>query len=324
MSAVLDDCVKLIEISDYLGCTRMISKPIEVALLKHGQDLFVAIQNNPSIWITMSDRIQSESIFKECFIHLVGNWRTLESKPGVNEHLEDLPGLRELVEEYHQHLLDKCQALETALFSLYPGKMKTPVEDRPIKREAYGRDILVWMALTIFRQWFGQNLAQDNGRHSADGGYKLYQQIGTGGDAYLNRAVLNQFHAKFPMTKKALYVVENHLLEIKTFVKEYVEKKEILKVNCQLDTHRFPVKYLTCTDFKRFDYPWTSDYAASRGLSKQPDYKPGGNDIIKENHKKARLSQKRNLGLENVKDEEEELLESDSEAGSDSKRARLE
>ena len=38
MAVALLDCYQLLEISDYLGCTSLVSKPIEVALFKHGQN----------------------------------------------------------------------------------------------------------------------------------------------------------------------------------------------------------------------------------------------------------------------------------------------
>ena len=47
MSAALSDCYQLLSISDYLGCTSLISKPIEVAVLKHGQELHERLDRVP-------------------------------------------------------------------------------------------------------------------------------------------------------------------------------------------------------------------------------------------------------------------------------------
>ena len=170
MSAALQDCYQLLCIADYLGCTRLISKPIEIALLKHGQDLFRAIQKKPHAWVEMSYRIRSELIFRECMVHLVGNWRTIKSAPNALEYLREVPGLRGLIEKYHRAMLSQCKSVELAVMSLYPGSMRLPVEDLPIKREAFAKDILVWMALTFFRHWIGQRLIMERGRHSADCG----------------------------------------------------------------------------------------------------------------------------------------------------------
>jgi hypothetical protein len=326
MSAALSDCYQLLQISDYLGCTSLISKPIEVALLKHGQDLFRAIQGAPYAWVEMAVRIRSELVFRECIIHLVGNWKNFKSGRNISEHLREIPGLRALIEKYHRLLLNQCKALELGVMSLYPGDMRLPVDDLPIKREAYAKDILVWMALTFFRHWIGQRLIMEKGRHSLDCGYELYKQIGTAGESYMDKSVINQFHTRFPMTKKAMNVLENHLLEIKECMKGVVDQHKILKSNCQLDVHRFPVSYLTCTDFQRVDYPWNKEEEGPRVMPAKRDYKPGGNDISRLNLKTAREHQERSLSVEMEGGEEEGEFEDEEDeeefTESRSKRAR--
>jgi hypothetical protein len=306
MSAALSDCYELLQISDYLGCTGLISKPIEVALLKHGQDLFRYIQSSPHLWIEMAYRIRSESIFKECMIHLVGNWRVIKTRPGINERLREIPGLRGLIEKYHRALIVKGKNLELGVMSLYPGEMRTPAEDLPIKREAYAKDILVWMALTFFRHWIGQRLILEKGRNALDCGYELYKSIGTAGESYMDKSVINQFHTKFPMTKKAMNVLENHLLEIKECMKGVVDQHNILKSNTQLDVNRFPVNYLTCTEFKSSDYPWMKEDAAPRVLPAKREYKPGGNEIARRNLEVAKRIHERSLSAEIGADNEDE------------------
>lgn len=302
MTAALSDCYQLLLISDYLGCTRLISKPIEITLLKHGQDLFRAIQGSPYAWVEMAYLIRSEMIFRECMIHMVGNWRVFKNNKSVNEHLREIPTLRGLTEKYHRVLLGQCKALELSVMSLYPGTMQLPVEELPIKREAFAKDILVWMALTFFRHWIAQRLIMEKGRHSVDCGYELYKQIGTAGESYMDKTVINQFHTKFPMTKKAINVLENHLLEIKECMKDLIDKHKILKSNCQLDVHRFPVGYLTCTVFKRDDLPWIRDLEKPRVLPAKRAYKPGGNDIARQNLDTARVSRDSSLSEEDMDD----------------------
>jgi hypothetical protein len=331
MSAALSDCYQLLQISDYLGCTALISKPIEVALLKHGQDLFRAIQGMPHLWIDMAYRIRSELIFKECMVHLIGNWKTLKSHPHIADDLREVPGLRALVERYHRSLLIQCKNLELGIMSLYPGDMRLPVDDLPIKREAYAKDILVWMALTFFRQWVSQRLILEKGRHALDCGYELYKQIGTAGESYMDKSVINQFHTKFPMTKKAMNVLENHLLEIKECMKGVVDQHKILKSTCQLDVHRFPVPYLTCTEFKREDIPWLKDNQEPRVVPAKREYKPGGNEIARLNLETAKRNKERSLSFEHVKDDDGDDSadlddlddEDDNINGAAAKRARI-
>jgi hypothetical protein len=106
MQAALSDCYQLLQISDYLGCTTLVSKPIEVALLKHGQDLYRAIQGAPYAWVEMAFRIRSELLFRECIIHLVGNWKNFKNVKNISDHLREIPGLRGLIEKYHRLLLN--------------------------------------------------------------------------------------------------------------------------------------------------------------------------------------------------------------------------
>lgn len=330
MSAALSDCYQLLEISDYLGCASLVSKPIEVALMKHGQGLFRAIQVAPSAWVKIAYRIKSELIFRECFIHLVGNWKTLKDQPSVGEHIHEIPQLRALIETYHTALLQKCKDIEHAVMAHYPLSMRLPVNDIPIKREAYARDILVWMALTFYRHWVSQRLIMDKGRHGDDCGYQLIKQIGTADEAYLDKSVTNQFHTKFPMTKKAMNVVENHILELKECMKRIVQGYNILNCNCLLDTNRFPVGYFTCTQLKRGDYPWLNTEVMPRAVPAKREYKPGGNDIARQNLDKARMFQERSLSVEHWDDREdrEGAFEGESDmddvpANPTSKRARF-
>jgi hypothetical protein len=323
MTAALADCYQLLQISDYLGCTGLVSKPIEVALLKHGQELFRAIQGSPHAWVEMASRIRSEMIFKECMVHIIGNWKVLKLRTVVNDHLRVVPGVRALIEKYHRAMLQQCKNLELGIMSLYPGDMRLPVEDLPIKREAYAKDILVWMALTFFRHWIGQRLIMEKGRHSQDCGYELYKQIGTAGESYMDKSVITQFHTKFPMTKKAMNVLENHLLEIKECMKGVVDQHKILHSTCQLDVHRYPVKYLTCTDFKRTDFPWVKDdeeIGDPRVVPAKREYKPGGNDIARQNLATAKRYQDRDLSIsvdDDMQDDDEEFEEEDEEEDDD-------
>jgi hypothetical protein len=331
MSAALPDCYQLMEISEYLGCTSLISKPVEVALLKHGQELFRSIHSAPQSWVKVAYRIRSELIFRECMVHLVGNWRTIKTRPQISEILREVPGLRALIEKYHRGLLTQCKNLELSILSLYPGDMAMPAEDLPIKREAYSKDILIWMALTFFRHWIGQRFITEKGRHALDCGYELYKKIGTGGEAYMDKSVINQFHTKIPMTKKAMNVCENHLHEIKELMKGLVDQHKILKSTCQLDVHRFPVTYLTCTEFKNGDFPWLKEDQAPRVVPAKREYKPGGNEIARRNLEVAKRFQERGLSVEGNGDDDdldldENALDDDDiedQSPSAEKRARV-
>ncbi|KAF2113962.1 hypothetical protein BDV96DRAFT_600711 [Lophiotrema nucula] len=282
MQSVLIRSVGAIQIAEYLGCVHTIGKPVEVALVRYGQDLFKHIQAQPWNWAQMACRIESELIFQEAIIHLAGNWTLYSHDEDVLDTISDQ--IRTLCEKHHNILNDKRQKLELAVMSQYPGDLATPSQERPIRREEFSKDILVWMALCFFRHYLGQRIILKKGGLSPDGGYELYKALGTAGDAYMDKSVLNQLHAKFPVTKKAMNVVENHLLEIKECIKGIVDAHGIMKNESQLIT---PVAYLTCVEVEREDCPWVGvDDAEGGGVPLGGGRNGGrmwGNDIIKKN-----------------------------------------
>lgn len=161
------------------------------------------------------------------------------------------------------------------------------------------------MALSFYRHWVGQRLLLEKGRHGADCGFELYKAMGAAGEAYIDKTVINQFHTKFPMTKKAMNVLENHLFEIKECMKGIVEEHGVLVSATHLDVNRFPVNYLTCTKFKKTDFPWLKEQTKPRVLPAKREYKPGGNEIARQNLETAKRAQARAL-FEDDEDEEEE------------------
>src|SRR5689334_20840895 len=70
IAVALEDAIDIIQIAEYLGCVPVVSKPVDVALVKQGQVLFRSISAHPWSWVSMAHRIQSEMIYKEAIIHL--------------------------------------------------------------------------------------------------------------------------------------------------------------------------------------------------------------------------------------------------------------
>lgn len=317
---------EIIEIGTYLGCMPVLRKQIDNTLIKHGQELYAAIQKIPHGWIDLAMKIHSEVIFKEAIVHLVGNWRRTK-----DEAVRDLePKVRALCERLHATLVQRGVKLELDLASTYPGDMAKPSPDIPIKRDEYAKDVLVWMALTFFRHWLSQRLISGNYGHNApDSGYSLYRELGQGGDAYMNKGVMNQFHNRFPMTKKAFNIMENHLLEIKECLKKKVLDCGILGNSALLDLSRFPVDYLTCVEVKKEDLPWyekrrevSGGGAGNAYMATGKRFRPGGNEILQRNRAAMEGQGKGKERQEDADDEEEydeEVLQSVEMA----KRSRL-
>jgi hypothetical protein len=318
MQIALEHALHMLEIATYLGCVPVISKPIDVALIKHGQDLFRAIQRAPWAWVGLAIRIKSDIIYQESVVHLAGNWRKISEDKVAMARLRQCPEeVRALCKKLHKGLINKGKKLELALASLYPGGMAQPTDDIPIKREEYAKEILVWMALSFFRHWLGQRIIMEKGSAAPDGGYELYSQIGRSGEAYMDKVILNQFHQKFPMTKKAMNVLENHLLEIKEVMKGVVEAHGVLKHTCMLDTMRYPVDYLTCAEVKKEDLPWTTKTTAQRAESLKRSMRPGGSGNALRNQTAERLQVNTEQDID--ADEEDNSYVSN---GENAKRAR--
>ncbi|KAF2469263.1 uncharacterized protein BDR25DRAFT_288734 [Lindgomyces ingoldianus] len=282
MMCALQDAISILQIAEYLGCVNVISKPIDAAFFKHGQVLFRAIQTNPRHWADLALKIKSEMMFKEAIVHLSGSWNAISYTNKATLGAE----IRAVCEKHHNLLMRKRQRVESLLASTYPGNMAAPSDFRPVKREDYAKDILVWMALGFFRHWFAQQVIMGSGAHSPDGGFALYSRVAKGGDAYMDKDVMGQFNKKFPVTKKAMNVLENHLAEMKIGFQDLVQKQRVLDSNCQLDVHRYPVPYLTCVELDREDYPWLRELVG--GEDPVPEKRPGGNQIVQENLAAAR------------------------------------
>lgn len=83
--------------------------------------------------------------------------------------LDDLsPELRALVEKKNAELKSKCAQVELTIWSHYPGGlMKTAVtfeaKRDKIGRSDYQKDVFTWIALSLYRHWFGVATTQVRG-----------------------------------------------------------------------------------------------------------------------------------------------------------------
>lgn len=107
-------------------------------------------------------------------------------------------------------------------------------------------------------------MAADNVTHAKDMGWFFMQTIAKGGNAYLNRTLMQtNFHGHgFPMSAKGMNAVEFRLTEIKDNVKDYV--KGYMRPSCQLDLHRYPVKHYTHITIASTDFPWHAEETAKK------------------------------------------------------------
>ncbi|KAF2104549.1 hypothetical protein NA57DRAFT_51368 [Rhizodiscina lignyota] len=252
ITEVLRDVLGLIEVGEYIGCVPMIARTIDLALVSQGVTLYRSISGNPVAWLSLSMRVQSEIVFREGVIHIVGKWNALSDQEKAS-----LPAAAHEVCERKHTILDQAKAqIEHDIVKHYPPELERCADDgtRAYNRQNYGNDILNWLAVTLFKHWYAAALVGDKNRHAKDGGFWLYKVIAEGGDAYLTNVDQGAFHKRFPMSVKGGQVFAHHLSCMKEGVKQYVEP--LLVNHSQLDVKAEGVKYLTCTEVNKHDLPW--------------------------------------------------------------------
>lgn len=267
MTDLLHAALNVLEVATYMDCISIITRPIEATLLATGQSLYRAIAENPTGWLTFSNRIRSRAIFKEAMIHAVGMYNTSKIQSVIHAGtMED--DIVEILERKAQEVINGVSTTMRRLSSYYPVSLTRVatlgrIDKDNTGRADYGNDILGWMALCVFRHWLGDMQATDHTTHDKDMGFFFIHLIAKGGTAYLDRKLMQQqFHHKFPMSAKGMNAVEFRLTEIKDNVKDYV--KGYLRPTCQLDLHRFPVRHYTHINIAAEDYPWAAEQYAAK------------------------------------------------------------
>ncbi|KAF1985422.1 hypothetical protein K402DRAFT_432548 [Aulographum hederae CBS 113979] len=259
--SVLEGVMGIVEVAEYLRCMSAVSRTLDVALVTHGQALWCSIANNPVVWSELGRRIQSWMIFKESVIHVVGQWNML--KPVQKKGLH--ASVYKLCARKHNELYDIKMKVDSIIYKYYPPQLSKNEDNgtKTIQRASYANDIFVWIALDIFRHWFGKAVISKNHRDAEDGGYWFYNCIGKNYDKYLTMDDLNLFHNRFPMSPKGKTVVRSFLQDIKIAVKPKCE--QLLKNESSLDVDKFTVDWLTCIKLGKRDAPWLNNQGGHKG-----------------------------------------------------------
>lgn len=211
---------------------------MENALIAEGQSLWEAVAQSPHSWIGMACRLQSRVIYKNCFIHLVGRYQVFRrvlantdlALPKATTVIESLPPRvkDKVVAKYNGFFAERCAYVESTIMTYYPPALRRTAE---AGRKDYANDIFLHMALSLFRHWFGlQVIERRNHISSNDGGWAFYQELLTGGEAYLRREDLREWHEMFPMSGKGTMVLQNHLNDIKEEVRKLVKASQCYRL----------------------------------------------------------------------------------------------
>lgn len=133
-----------------------------------------------------------------------------------------------------------------------------PADKDTIGRASYGNNIFDWMALTVLRHWVSYQVACDETHNAPDLGKSVIDVIHRGGNAYLTKHELNNFHAFFPMSGKGCKVIEAKVAALKEDIKQWITP--FTKNESQLDTCTTKIDHLTCATVGPNDYPWAAGF----------------------------------------------------------------
>ncbi|KAK4625973.1 hypothetical protein CLAFUW4_06462 [Fulvia fulva] len=259
LTHLLSMALQITSVAEYLDCVHIITKPIEATLLATGQHLLKAIANNPTAWLSFAHRIRSKSIFRESLIHASGQYMYPSVQTSITSG--ELPDeVVSLLKQKAATIIDGVRTCERHLASYYPTilmreKTVGRVDRDNIGRANYANDIIMWIALCIFRHWASDMMASDQTHHAKDMGFAFIHAVARGGDAYLAKSVLHeQFHLRFPMSPKGMACTEHRLAEIKEVVKQWTVP--LMRNESHLDRKANPQKHFLFTVVRQGDYPW--------------------------------------------------------------------
>ena len=252
LATVLHDCIGIVNVAENYECISAVRESVDVALLRQGQVLFRSISQNPVAWANFACRIRSPTILKDSLIHLVGRWTMLKEEEHANL---DLP-IVEICRKRHEEFQLEKEAIELRMLGHYSAAIQKAESDNP-GRTHYANDIYSWMALSLFRQWFAQNICQGCNLTAEDGGYNFYLLLSKGGAAYLDREQRAGFHLYFPMTSKGKTVLESRLNEYKSEIQAFVAPLLANRTQLEFQDYNRP-QHLVCLDVSEKDYPWNT------------------------------------------------------------------
>jgi hypothetical protein len=223
--------------------------------------LWSSIMQKPIIWAEVGYRIRSFTIVKECLIHIVGQWHAFptDAKRSI------ITPLQRICEAKYKELVKHKKTMEFSLSQYTPSNLqrvhKTHATVKEIGRTSYGNDIVDWMVLCLWRQWFARGLVEDFGHHGPDGGYLMYRVIQSGGEAFLNKSEVDQFHQKHQMTTRGVSKFAERLSWLKDKLQKIIAPLMTSELNLDLSRISDKPQYLLCTQITKAEIEdvWRGD-----------------------------------------------------------------
>ncbi|RVX68332.1 hypothetical protein B0A52_07335 [Exophiala mesophila] len=265
LTELVDDCIHLAQYAKLIGSMDHVRNCIDLVLLRQDTKLWNSILKNPALWIEISERVQSPSIFCEAGSHLVGNWHGMSNQ----EKNEVNSNIRSVLASKAEELERAKESLELRLLGHYPAFLMREATSRP-GRPTYSQDIYMWQSIAFFRQWFAQCISEKRTRCAPDGGLAFYTCLSKGGQAYLTHLDFKEFHRHFPMSVKACMVLEANMTLFKDDIKPFMEP--LMKENTHVKrADKKGITWLTCVDFVKQDLTWHEELTEPNVVTNTPN-----------------------------------------------------
>jgi hypothetical protein len=206
----------------------VVTRPIEAVLLSFGQVLYVSIANMPVAWLQFATRIHSRTIYHEALIHAVGQYF-------INSVQTQLPsleaGLAAILQKKAFSLKDGIKEAFRGILGYYPEHIQRSVgvgraDIDNFGRSSYSNDIFDWMALTVVRHWLAGQIAEDQTHQAADLGKSVIDTIMLGGNEFLAKRHLTEWHKCFPLSGKASNVLQHKIEQLKEMYKSFIQVRK--------------------------------------------------------------------------------------------------
>ncbi|RMY24890.1 hypothetical protein D0867_01079 [Hortaea werneckii] len=256
MVHVLTGVWSVVDAAEQLQCTHVVTHAIEATLLATGQLLHQSIANRPAPWLILAYKIHSRNLFRESIIHAAGKYNTEEIQKEIVNMPEDVA---DLLHRKGRTLREAVKMAEKRILSYYPTHLQREktvgrADKDSIGRASYSNDVMSWIGLVVLRHFFTQLLADDATHNAPDMGKELVDAVMQGGDTYLDKGIMDQFHAYFPMSQKGASVLENKVSDMKESIKKFMA--DLHKNESMLDTKTFKIAHFTCVKVFQHEYPF--------------------------------------------------------------------
>ncbi|KAI7340838.1 hypothetical protein KC315_g469 [Hortaea werneckii] len=256
MVHVLTRVWSVVDAAEQLQCTHVVTHAIEATLLATGQLLQQSIATSPAPWLILAYKIHSRNLFRESIIHAAGKYNTEE----IQKEIVNMPkDVADLLHKKGRTLREAVKMAEKRILSYYPTHLQRErtvgrADKDSIGRASYSNDVMSWIGLVVLRHFFTQLLADDATHNALDMGKELVDAVMQGGDTYLDKGIMDQFHAYFPMSQKGASVLENKVSDMKESIKKFMA--DLHKNESMLDTKTFKVAHFTCVKVFQHEYPF--------------------------------------------------------------------